>query len=35
MLWSILLGVIALVGVGIMAGLGIWAIASAIASTND
>lgn len=35
MLCGPLLGVIALVGVGIMVGLGIWAIASAIALTND
>lgn len=35
MLGSILLGVIAVIGVAILAGLGLWAILSELALTND
>lgn len=35
MLGPIACGIVAVVGVGIMAGLGIWAIVSELALTND
>lgn len=35
MLWSILLGVIAIFGVGLMVGLGLWAILSDLTHLSD